>query len=125
LEADAVTCKPCKDEPRLTDRVTIEKPDPAATAGAGGHVDLSDDDNWTTVASRYASVRTRGGLEARAAEQTQGVNLLMVEMRSDPVTRTIQPNWRLKLDTRVFNIEAAYDIDNAKQFVRCEVKEPR
>ena len=115
----------CVDIGSFNRRVTIEKPDPSASPSDGGHVDLSLDANWTTVGTRWARLRTKGGAEGRALEQVQAMTTMFVEIRSDTTTRAILPNWRLTMDSRIFNVEAAYDVDDAKQVVRCEVKEPK
>jgi head-tail adaptor len=118
-----MNCRRCKSEPVLNSRITIEKPDPAATAGASGVVDLTDDDNWTEVGSRDASVKTPGGNEAQSLQQVQAFVYRTIEMRSDSTTRSIIPTWRLRLDGKKLNIRTAYDVDNARQWVRVETQE--
>jgi head-tail adaptor len=119
----AKKCQRCVTPPTLNDRVTIEKPDPAATAGASGNVDLDDDDNWVEVATRSASVKTPGGNEAQSLQQVQAFVYRTIEMRSDSTTRSIIPTWRLRLDGKKLNIRTAYDVDNARQWVRVETQE--
>lgn len=115
--------KCCLDITSFDSRVTIEKPDPAATAGDGGHVDLTDDDNWTEVATFWARIKTPGGNEAQGLQQVQGFLNRTIEMRSNSTTRSIVPNWRLRLDGKKLNIRVAYDVDNARKVVRVETQE--
>lgn len=104
-------------------RVVIERPN--TTGDAAGHVDLSDDSNWTEVGKRWAAFVTRGGREARVFDQVQAETSHIIELQSDSLTRTIIPKWRLKLGTRKFNISAAYDVDENRKRVRVEATEAK
>jgi head-tail adaptor len=98
--------------------VTIEKPNPSATPGADNRVDLTLNSNWIPVNSRAATFKTRGGTEGRIFNQVQAEVSHIIEMRSDPLTRQINPTWRLRYRQQVFNIVAAFDVDMRKKIVR-------
>jgi head-tail adaptor len=113
----------CQCPTRLKHRVTIERP--GTTKDAAGHVNLALDSNWTEVGKRWAAFVTRGGRESRVFDQMQAETSHIIELQSDSVTRTIVPKWRLKMGTRKFNINAAYDVDENRKRVRVEVTEAR
>lgn len=116
-----MSCKPCADMPVMRSRVTVQRP--GGTPDAAGHVDLSSDSNWSAAGSRSCKVTTRGGSEGYRFNQVQADISHIVEMRSDSLTRSIHPKWRLVLSGRVLDIRAAFDVDEAKQIVRCDCVE--
>lgn len=119
-----MSCQACEDVPFMRNRVTIQKPTVGATPDAAGHVDFTNGDaNWTDVATRSCTIRTRGGSESFRFHQVHAQVTHLVDMRSDATTRTIQPYWRLKFGSRYFDIRAAYDVDQSKMTVRCECTE--
>jgi SPP1 family predicted phage head-tail adaptor len=94
-----------------------------ATADANNEIDLTDDDNWETYASRNAAFKSRGGSERFASDMIQAGQTHRVYVRSDSTTRAITPRMRLSYDSRVFNILAAVDEDEARQWVVLDVVE--
>lgn len=104
--------------------VQVQKPR-AATADSGGHVDLADDANWTTVGTRRAKFTTRGGAENYRFNQVQAQVSHLIELRYDGLTKAIGPEYRLKYQGRVFQISAAYDVDELHDTIRIEATEQR
>jgi head-tail adaptor len=92
---------------KYRDRVMIERP--RDNPGEDGKTDLTLDANWQQVESRSAHFVPRGGREGFVAQGVRADVSHVVELRSDPLTRTIKPTWRLKMGCRVFNIVAAYE----------------
>lgn len=102
-------------------RLTLQRP--AGTAGIDGHVDLTDDANWQTIATNvWGSFSTRGGSEGRAFDQVQADVSHIIEIPYRP-SLTILPKWRLVSGSRVFNISAAYDVDEAHHTIRVHATE--
>lgn len=116
-----MSCKPCKAMPFMRHKVTIQSP--KTTLDALGQIDLSNDANWTTVATRSCSFKTRGGSESYLFNQVDGEVRHLVDMRSDTTTRAIKASWRIVFDGRKFDIRAAYDVDEMRQTVRLELTE--
>lgn len=111
----------CTPFPRLKHRVTIIRPDPNAVKDDGGQIDLSDDANWIKVGERKAQIITRGGTERmRFGQIAAEVNRIFV-LRSDKLTRSIQPTWRIKHlqdgTFKVTDISAAFDVDADRRSV--------
>lgn len=104
-------------------RLAIERP--KTTPDNAGHVDLSQDSNWTEVGKRWASMTTRGGRESRVFDQVQAEVSHLIGLPYDSLTKTIIPKWRLKMGTRRFNITAAYDVDEERRTIRVEATEAR
>jgi len=117
----------CDSIGKLRHRVTIEKPNPSATADAAGHIDLSDNANWIPVASRKANILTRGGSEKWRFNQVTAEVTRMFQLRSDPATRRIQPRWRIKWfqdgTAKYADIATAFDVDGAKKIVEVHCTE--
>lgn len=113
----------CKTEERVRyrHRVTVQKP--KTTQDGAGHVNLTEDANWTNAGTWQVRFITRGGRESRVFDQVQAETTHIVEGHSTPFTRTIIPKWRLKFGTRVLNITAAYDVNEERGKVRCECTE--
>lgn len=104
--------------------LTVQKPNPAASAGDGGHVDWTDDDNWTDAGIIKGRFLSRGGRESKVFDQVQAETSLIVETPSTGFSRRIHPNWRLvDCDDIKFNIIAAYDVDRERRKVRLELVE--
>ena len=99
--------------------------EPRDTPGVTGRTDLSDDANWNTVGIRRCRFVTRGGRERVFSDQVSADVTHVIEMRSDSVTRSIHPKMRLNMCGRIFNIAAAYDVNEERRIVRIEATEPR
>ena len=100
-------------------RVTLQKPNPTATPDASGHVDLSQDVNWTTVKAVYGTPKTRGGRENFLFNQVQAEVSSIWDFKYSGVTKQIEPTWRLALGTRRLNISAVFDVDERREIIRC------
>ena len=114
-------CNACKVHPRYRQIVTIEEP--AGTADATGHIDLTAEANWARVGKFQANFVTKGGREGRIFDQVQAEVSHVLRMRSTRQSRAIHPEMRLKHEGRTYNIVAAYDVDNDKEVVQLELVE--
>lgn len=118
-----MTCKPCRTERPLRNRITIQQVKDDATADANNEVDHTDDDNWETYASRNAAFQSLSGSERFASDMIQAGQTHRIWLRSDPTTRAITPRMRVSFDSRKFNILAAVDVNEERQWVRLDVAE--
>lgn len=107
----------------LKTRVIVQQVKSGATRDTNNEVDLTDDDSWETYATRMAAFKTRGGSERFASDMIQAGQTHRVYVRSDATTRAISPAMRLSYDSRVFNILAAVDVDEMRQWVQLDVVE--
>ncbi len=120
-------CTDCKSKPHLNRRVVIQqlKAEADLERDANNEVDPTDADNWETYATRWAAFKTRGGSERFASDMIQAGQTHRVYLRSDSTTRAISPAMRLSYDDRVFNILAAVDEDEGRQWVVLDVVEAK
>jgi SPP1 family predicted phage head-tail adaptor len=116
-------CADCKTRPVLNRRVTIQRLKTNATKDVNNEVDHTVDANWETYATRSAAFKSRGGSERFASDMIQAGQTHRVRMRSDSTTRGISPAMRMVYDSRVFNILAAVDEDETRQWVVLDVVE--
>jgi head-tail adaptor len=114
---------PCPTLPRLTHRVTIERP--KTTPDAGGHVDLAQDSNWQSVRTIWFRFVSHTGRESRVFDQVQAETNHVLEINDDTFTKTIIPKWRGKYGTRKLNINAIYEKDDSRRRLLMEVTEAR
>lgn len=84
-------------------RITIEQL--AGTLDGNGQ----EVQTWTTFASRWASMLPLSAREMFAQQQFQGRAYCKFRMW---YTAGVTPKMRVKLDTRVFDIQSAVDPDN-------------
>lgn len=104
-------------------RFTLQSP--AGTPGASGHVDLSDDDNWTTVSSLlWGKFVTTTGREAQGLQQVEGQRNHKLEFAYQSTLVDVTPKSRLKLGSRVLNITAIYDPDGSRKKIHVDCTEP-
>lgn len=113
----------CGEHVRYPYKLTVQKP--SATLDSAGHIDLTDDDNWTTAYVIRGRFLSSGGREFQQAKQTFAELTHVIETPSTPGTRTIQARWRVLWGTRTFEIKAAYDVDEARRIVRLETTEEK
>jgi head-tail adaptor len=98
---------------------------PAGTAGADGHVDLKSSANWTTEGTIKANFVTKGGREFISGQKVAADVSHVLETVSTNFTRAIEPEWRLVFGTRIFQITAAFDMNEAREIVQIHVMEQK
>lgn len=108
-----------KPRPKYRHTLTVQTPDPNATPGDGGIVDLTNDDNWADAGTIKGNFISRGGRESRVFDQVEAEISDIVETPSTGFSRTIHPKMRiLDSDSVKYNISAAYDVDRVRRVVR-------
>ena len=70
------------------------------TADASGHIDLSDDSNWSSAGTIKGNFLSRGGREGKIFDQVQVEASHIVETPSTPFSRAINETQRLQFDSR-------------------------
>lgn len=104
---------------------TLTVQSPSGTAGDDGHFDPTDSDNWTTEGTIRGSFTSRGGREFIKGQKVSADVSHVIEVPSTSFSRSIQPEWRVRFDSRTFQVVAAYDVNEARQTVRIEVREAK
>ena len=111
----------------MKNRVTIQEPDPNATAGDGGTVDLSVATNWRDKDSRPCHIFTRSGAEKWRFNQVSAEISRIVHLHRDSLTRQITPDWRLKFmdgaTAKYWDIATAFDVDEAHKTIEVHCTE--
>lgn len=104
---------------------TLTVQSPAGTAGADGHVDLTTASNWTTQGTIRASFTTKGGREFISGQKVAADVTHLLETVSTNFSRSIEPEWRLVFGTRIFQITAAYDVNEERRMVQIHAMEQK
>lgn len=117
----------CECSPRMRNSLTIQAPNDSATAGASGHIDLSNDANWLTKDTRKCHIFTRGGAEKWRFNQVEAEVSRIVHFKYGPLTRQINPRWRLVYrdgsTDKKWDIATAFDVDGQHKTIEVHVKE--
>lgn len=100
-------------------RLLLQKPNPASTPDANGHIDYAIDANWTNVGYAWGTPKNRGGKEAYLFDQVQSDVSSIWDFKYSGLTKQIQSTWRLKLGQRFIEIAAVFDVDEARKTIRC------
>lgn len=117
----------CKDGMSVASqqKVVLQRPKTDVEPDLSGHVDLSLDANWETVGSVWGSPKTRGGSESYLFRQVQAEVTSIWDLRYSSLTSQIKPTWRIQFRGRTLNLSAVYDVDEARQTIRCECIEAK
>lgn len=90
-------------------RVSVEIQQAAVTRGGTGEELLT----WATVVTRRAAMRVRTATEKElGGVQTAGVVRHEIRVRYESALSDMTPKWRLKIGTRIFDIEAVINMSN-------------
>ena len=101
-------------------KVTIERL--TGTADAHGHIDQTAASNWSTYATAFCAVQSKGGREFWKVQQ---VNADVTHVWDTQWSKTIAaatPDMRLKHEGVTYNILAVIDKDLAHQVVQIQTK---
>lgn len=102
------------DAGKLRHRVRIEAAVRTADEGGGAT------ETWATVAEAWADIRPASGNEQVAADRRQGRVSHVVHMRAGIV---VEPEMRLRLGGRVFEIRAVIDLSERRRWFRILAEE--
>lgn len=97
----------CACPQRLDRSGTIQSP--GTTPDAAGHVDLTQNSNWTSRGIRKFRFLRHGGREGRVFDQVQSETTHVMEMQADVLTKQMVPKWRVKYGSSYLNITAIYE----------------
>ena len=107
------------------DRITIENIKDNPETDAHGEVDLTLDRNWTTYATRFANIQTKGGREFWKVDKVDADVNFLFRVPFDKRTVGITSEMRIRLGTRIINIAAVYDVDEMHDVIEMQCKEPK
>lgn len=99
----------------------LQKQSTSATRDIAGQLDMTDDDNWQTFATRRGSMMTPKGSEFWNVDQVDSNGVRKVEFVADSMTRLLTPHMRLRTGSRNLNIESVENLDgkNREVIVYC------
>lgn len=89
------------------------------------HVDPKDSSNWTTQGTIKANFTTKAGREFFNADQVQADQTHMIETPWNNFSATIVPEWRLELNSRIFQVVSVADKNEERRVVQITVKEQK
>jgi head-tail adaptor len=122
MGAELMKCA-CPETGRKRYRHTVRIESPGGTADESGHVDLTDDANWTSIGNVKANFITKGSREGRIFDQVQAEVTHIIETPSTVLSRSIHPEDRVVFDGRKFNVTAAYDVNEERHEVQVHLTE--
>ncbi len=95
---------------RLRHRLTLEAASRAPDGGGGA------DENWSAIATIWASIAPASGAETVDADALRGriSHEIVFRYRSG-----IAPAMRLRHGTRMFDIAAVLDVDERRRWLKC------
>lgn len=105
---------------RYDQHVTIESM--TGTADAMGHIDNTDDANWSTYCTAYASVRSKGGREFWKVSQVAADVSHVWRCPWGYKLDTVTPDMRLKHRGIVYEVLSVENIDFANEYVEIRTK---
>ena len=94
----------------------LEKP--VGTDDAGGHVDLTDDDNWEPIGEHWLKLFKQSSREFYRAQQVQSETTHVAEVLYSNITATINTSMRWNDGQRKLNITAAFDPDDGNEVIQ-------
>jgi len=106
-------------------RVTIQKIKDNPIKDAHGEVDLTDDRNWETYAVRWAEIQTKGGREFWKVDKVEAEVSHLIRVPYDRLTVGITSQMRIRFMQRIINIAAVYDVDEMREVIEMQCKEPK
>lgn len=80
---------------------------------------------WSTIATVWANIKPKGGKERERSMVVESELMHNVTIRYNAsfMPPTTVDAWRILYGTRIFNIVAAYDVDEAHKHIVFECKE--
>lgn len=91
---------------------------PRGEADAGGHLDLSDNNNWESLGDFWLKLHGQGSREFYRERQVQADITHVADVPWSSVTADITTDMRWNDGERILNITGAYDVDDAHRVVR-------
>lgn len=97
----------------------------SATTDAAGEIDKTDDDNWTTFATRSGAMTTPKGTEFWNVDQVDSNGVRQIELIYDSKTKLLTPAMRLKRGSLKYNIESVENLDGKNREIVVHCLEPK
>lgn len=113
-------CSQCENEKRW---YTLTVQSPNGTPDGYGQVNLNSNSNWTTEGTIKVNFISKGGREFFRGAKIQADVTDILETPSTNFSRSILPSWRLLFGSRVFQIIAAFDVNEERHTVQIQTKE--
>lgn len=101
-------------------KVTIERL--SGTADAHGHIDNTAGSNWTSYASGWASVQSKGGREFWKVQQVQADVSHVWTLQYSKSLAAATPDMRLIHEGQTYEILSVVDIDLAHHEVQIQTR---
>jgi len=105
-------------------RITIQRIELNPETDDHGEVDLKDEGNWETHVVSWANIKTKGGREWWKSDKINAEVSHIIQVPYGRLTRKIDSEMRIRVGDRTINIVAAYDIDEQRQVIEMQCKEP-
>ena len=105
---------------RYDQKVTIQRL--AGTPDAAGHIDPNTDANWSTYATTFAAVKSRGGREFWRVQQVQSDVDFVFRCPWSPTLENATPAMRLTADGKVYEILSVINVDLANETVEIQTR---
>ena len=106
-------------------QITIEKVKDNPLRDVSGEVDLTLDGSWETYAVRWSEIQTEGGREFWKVHKVEAEVSHLVRVPYDRVTIGINSRMRIRLEGRTINIVSAIDVDEMREIIEMQCKEPK
>ena len=100
--------------------VTIEQL--SGSADAHGHIDNTDNANWSSYTTSFARVISRGGREFWKVDQQAADVTHVWVCPYDSTVAAATPDMRLKYNSTVYQIVSVIDVDLASEEVEIQTK---
>ena len=91
---------------------------PKGIEDAGGHIDLTDDDNWQNLGEYWLKLFGQSSKEFYRAMQVQGDVTHVAEVPYSKVTANLNPSYRWFDGQRKLQITAAFDPDDNREVIQ-------
>lgn len=112
--------------PKLQNKVTVEKKKSNMTPNASGHIDETNDSNWTIAGKEWVELITRGSREFFRGQEVASDITHQVTMRWSKQASEYTNDMRIKFEGRKFNIsEPPRNVDEQNMwlvFAAIEIK---
>lgn len=119
-----MTCGPCGGTRMLTRKVTVQKIKSGLTQNASGHIDETNDSNWTIAGTEWVELVTRGSREFFRGQEIAADITHQITMRWSKKAESYTTDMRIKYGTRTLHIaEPPKNVDEKNEWLVFATKE--
>lgn len=108
----------CKQYDRL---ITVEQF--SGSADAHGHIDITDNSNWSTYTTAYAKCMTKGGREFWKVDKMEADVSHVWVCPYDTTLAAAAPKMRVKWNSTYFEIVSVINIDLANERIEIQTRQ--